>query len=106
MIIKFKRPDVTDAIKSLVTGVAYSVNSDTNEITHWDINNVGITQPTDEAISTALTQLEAEYDAQEYARKRLVEYPAIEELIVALYDTDDKSAIETKRAEIKLKYPK
>ena len=27
-------------------------------------------------------------------------------LVVALYDTDDKSAIEAKRAEVKAKYPK
>ena len=46
------------------------------------------------------------YTAQEYARKREVEYPSIEELVVALYDTDDKSAIEAKRAEVKAKYPK
>ena len=48
----------------------------------------------------------AEYDAQEYARKRQAEYPSIEELVVALYDTDDKADIEAKRAEVKKKYPK
>jgi len=52
------------------------------------------------------TELQTEYDALAYARKRKAEYPTIEELVVALYDTDDKSAIEAKRAEIKLKYPK
>jgi hypothetical protein len=39
-------------------------------------------------------------------RKRKAEYPKIEDLVVALYDTDDKAAIEAKRAEVKLKYPK
>jgi hypothetical protein len=34
------------------------------------------------------------------------EYPKIEELIVALYDSEDKSAIDEKRAAVKLKYPK
>ena len=57
-------------------------------------------------IQTKLDELQADYDAQEYARKRKAEYPTIEELVVALYDTDDKSAIETKRAEVKAKYPK
>ena len=47
-----------------------------------------------------------DYDAQEYARKREAEYPTIKELVVALYDTDDKSAIEAKRAEVKKKYQK
>jgi len=51
-------------------------------------------------------ELKAEYDAQEYARNRQAEYPSIAELTVALYDTDDKSAIEAKRAAVKKKYPK
>ena len=52
------------------------------------------------------TELQTEYDALAYARKRKAEYPTIEELVVALYDTDDKAAIEAKRAEVKAKYPK
>ena len=51
-------------------------------------------------------ELQAEYDAQDYARKRKAEYPTIEELVVALYDTDDKAAIDEKRAAVKLKHPK
>ena len=49
---------------------------------------------------------QAKYDAQEYARKRQAEYPTIQELVVALYDTDDKADIEAKRAAVKAKYPK
>ena len=41
-----------------------------------------------------------------YKEKRRSEYPTIEELIVALYDTDDKAAIEKRRADVKAKYPK
>jgi len=52
------------------------------------------------------TELQTEYDALAYARKRKAEYPTIEELVVALYDTEDKLAIENKRAEVKAKYPK
>ena len=52
------------------------------------------------------TTLEAEWTAQEYARNRQKEYPSIAELTVALYDTDDKSAVEAKRAAVKAKYPK
>ena len=47
-----------------------------------------------------------DYNALEYARKRQAEYPSIQELVVALYDTDDKAEIDKKRAEIKKKYPK
>ena len=66
----------------------------------------GQTPPTEKEIDTELARLQAEYDAQEYARKRQAEYPSIEELVVALYDTDDKADIEAKRAEVKAKYPK
>ena len=54
----------------------------------------------------AKTALVAEYDAQAYARKREAEYPAIQELVVALYDTDDRAAVDAKRAAVKAKYPK
>jgi hypothetical protein len=57
------------------------------------------------SITTEIKRIEDEYD-NDYVRKRKAEYPSIEELVVALYDTDDKSAIETKRAEVKKKYPK
>ena len=63
-------------------------------------------QPTEEQLNA----FESEADAVEalnqvYANRRS-EYPSIQDLVVALYDTDDKTAIDEKRAEIKLKYPK
>ena len=54
----------------------------------------------------ALIDAKAEYDAQEYARKREAEYPSVQELVVALYDESDKEALVAKRAAVKLKYPK
>jgi len=57
-------------------------------------------------INTEYDRLLAEYDAQEYARKRQAEFPSIQDLVVALYDTDDKADIEAKRAAVKAKYPK
>ena len=41
-----------------------------------------------------------------YKEKRKDEYPTIEELVVALNDTDDKAEIIKRRAEVKAKYPK
>ena len=58
------------------------------------------------AVSTKESELQTAYDAKEYARKREAEYPSVQDLVVALYDTDDKAAIEAKRAEVKAKYPK
>ena len=57
-------------------------------------------------VKAEMDRSDAEYDANEYARKRKAEYPSVQDLVVALYDTDDKTAIDEKRAEIKLKYPK
>ena len=57
-------------------------------------------------IENKINELQAEYDAKEYQRKRKAEYPTVEELVVALYDTGDKADIETKRAAVKAKYPK
>ena len=76
---------------------------DINKITWHDGNPTNIT---DEQILAKQAELQADYDAKEYQRLRKPEYPTIDELVVALYDSDDKTAIDEKRAEIKLKYPK
>ena len=56
---------------------------------------------------STFTDVEAERIANmTYADKRKLEYPSVQDLVVALYDTEDKTAIDAKRAEIKLKYPK
>ena len=57
-------------------------------------------------IQTQVDLLKVDYDAKEYQRKRKSEYPSVEELVVALYDSEDKAAVDEKRAAIKLKYPK
>ena len=41
-----------------------------------------------------------------WLENRQENYPKIEELVVALYDTDDKAAIEKRRADVKRKFPK
>ena len=92
---------VMDAIQALVPGAECSVRGE--ETINWQDDR---TQPTQEEIDAEIAKQKIEYDAQEYARKREVEYPTIQELVVALYDTDDKSAIESKRAAVKAKYPK
>ena len=79
------------------------IDEDINKITWLDGNPTNITN---EEILAKQTELQTDYDAKEYQRKRKAEYPSIEELVVALYDTDDKADIETKRAAVKAKYPK
>jgi hypothetical protein len=102
-MVQIKTKESKQALDALVKeqgGGAWSTRN--GEINNW----VGGTQPTDAQIQSKMDELKIEYDAKEYARKRQEEYPTIEELVVALYDTEDKAAIDAKRAEIKLKYPK
>jgi len=70
----------------------------------WNVS--GLAQPT----QSELDSLESAADATEALglvyQKRKSEYPSISALVVALYDTDDKAAIDEKRAAVKLKYPK
>ena len=62
-------------------------------------------QPSEAEIEAADGEWQAEWDAQEYARLRKVEYPSIEECVHAILD-DDLEALQAKRAEIKARYPK
>jgi len=72
-------------------------------IKEWNVEEA---QPTEEQLNAFESQAnDMEALNQVYANRK-AEYPTIEELVVALYDTDDKTAIDEKRAEIKLKYPK
>ena len=92
--------DVRSAVNSLVPNNASHIENE--KITLWESIE---TQPTELEIDAEVIRLQAEYDAQEYARKREVEYPSIQECVHAiLYDTLD--ALQAKRASIKTKYPK
>ena len=65
----------------------------------------GETPPTEEAIQAEITRLQAEYDAQEYARNRASEYPALAEQLDEIYH----NGIDSWKALIKVtkdKYPK
>ena len=90
-----------DAIHSLRPNAKFAVRGDVIE--WFDTEQ---TQPSQSEVDAEVIRLQADYDAKEYQRKRKAEYPTIEELVVALYDTDDKAAIDAKRAAVKAKYPK
>ena len=90
--------DEVHVVTALIGGVAKAGDE-------WILPE-GKTLPSKAEIDAKREELKAEYDSQEYARNRRKEYPSIQELVVALYDTDDKSAIEAKRAAVKKKYPK
>ena len=68
-------------------------------------HSADITQPTQAEIDAEVIRLQAEYDAQAYARSRKEEYPTIEECVHAILD-DDLAALQVKRQAVKDKYPK
>ena len=95
---------IIDAIVAIKADAQVTViEEDIDNIDWLDGNPTNITK---EQILAKQTELQTEDDALAWKRNRKAEYPSIEELVVALYDTDDKSAIEAKRAEVKAKYPK
>ena len=93
---------IADALQSLRPNSQFAVRG--NDVIEW--LDTEQTQPSKSEIDAEVIRLQADYDAKEYQRKRKAEYPTIEELVVALYDTDDKAAIDAKRAAVKAKYPK
>ena len=68
-------------------------------------NNGDVVVLDESAITAEVTRLQAEYDAQAYARSRLTEYPTIQECVHAILD-DDLDALQVKRQAVKDKYPK
>ena len=101
---EFKRDFLVDATLSLAKGKQYLIPpfSTKGSEVEW-LEECSVTA---EQIDAKKVELENEYIAQEYARNRQSEYPTIEDLTIALYDTDDKAALETKRAAVKTKWPK
>ena len=89
-----------DAIRSLVTG-GISGAEDGTRMKYHD----GQTPPTEKEIDTELARLQAEHDAQEYARNRASEYPSIPDQLDEIYH----NGIDSWKAIIKQtkdKYPK
>ena len=73
-------------------------------IKEWNIN--GLVKPTEAQLNALEAQANTLEASNQVIANRKAEYPSIEELVVALYDTEDKLAIENKRKTIKDKYPK
>ena len=96
-----RSPTIHDALRALGCDGGWKVKD--GEISGWTCKTP---QPSDEAIQSKLRDLQADYDAKEYQRDRLQEYPTIQELVVALYDEEDKQKIVERRTAVKAKYPK
>jgi hypothetical protein len=95
----------SQAIRNLVNNPDFIFNMDGDTIIDWDISNIGIAQPTQSEIDAELARLQAESDAQAYARSRVAEYPTIGDQLDDIYH----NGIDAWKASIKVtkdKYPK
>ena len=97
---------VKEAGKTVNFGTDVFLQNDGNGpyIKEWNIE--GLAQPTDEQLNALEDKANDMIALHQVIANRKKEYPSIKELVVALYDTEDKAAIDAKRADIKLKYPK
>ena len=95
--------DICSAILAINSSAQVSVENENLDKITWLADTPVIPKADIEA---KMAELKAVYDAKEYQRLREPEYPTIAELVVALYDTDDKADIDKRRADVKAKYPK
>ena len=95
--------NISDALNILTPDAKWVVHNDT--IVEW--NSSDIAQPTEEEINTKIAELEAEWIAQEYARKRKAEYDALNQFELMTDDAINGTTthIDAIKA-IKKKYPK
>jgi len=94
--------DLRVAMLSLRPTADYMVR--VNELVWQDIEQ---TSPTQSEIDAEIIRLQAEYDAQEYARNRKAEYDALNQLEMQFDDKENSTTTwEDAINAIKTKYPK
>ena len=100
--------DILNTFQSFVGQAATNLGAtsgfrpSTTEVVDWCENK---NPPSDDALNAEIDRLKAEYDAQEYARNRATEYPALAEQLDEIYH----NGIDSWKAVIKVtkdKYPK
>ena len=101
---KLLKPSYYDACLSLVGEKNIGSGLSDGPVSEYTFFN-NVKAPTEKAIQAKLKELQAEYDANDYQRKRLVEYPSLQECIHAILD-DDLEALQERRKAVKAKYPK
>ena len=98
---------IHDAVPSLRPNSEWSITSDDN-INHvliwYDANEE--TDPTQAEIDAEVIRLQAEYDAQEYARKRQAEYPPWNEQLDKIFHDGVAKWKSEMVQPVKDKYPK
>jgi len=96
--------NIIDAVLKINPSAVVTITGSNIDTCVFDWQN-GTTPISKSDIETKINELQAEYDAKEYQRKRKAEYPTIEECVHAILD-DDLENLQAKRTAVKEKYPK
>jgi len=107
------RPEhIEEVLMGLHTGQWFGWSDSKNKIYANLIIHGDQDKPTQEFLESELARLQAESDAQAYARNRKAEYPSTDDLIVALWEgvVEERMASVTRleglRQAVKTRYPK
>jgi len=96
----------TDALLSLKPGAQWALRGDEGDELEW--LDSGQTEPTQAEIDAEVIRLQAEYDSQDYARSRALEYPPATDYLDGIVKGDtaqvDKYIADCQA--VKDKYPK
>jgi len=96
--------DIISAIKAINPDAQVSVNAEDFEQITW-LNGTAVISKAD--IQAKQAELQTAYDAKQYQRDRLTEYPNHNDCIHALLDGGDTlTDLQAKRQATKLKFPK
>ena len=105
MDINGRADHIEDYLITVRTGQWFGWSDSKNKVYANLIVHDGGSKPTEQECTDGLAQLQAEYDAQDYARNRKAEYPSIEECVHAILD-DDLENLQILRQAVKEKFPK
>ena len=99
--------NIVCALQSKWFGTQWKQSGDTYDGLEWfDVNSDPI--PSEDEINTEIIRLQAEYDAQEYARNRAAAYPSTGDQLDMMYkDTKNSTTTHAAAVEaVKTKWPK
>ena len=98
-----RKPEITDAIKSLRPTSTFSLVDDQYSTLVW--NDTENTKPTESEVNAKLTELTTQYNAKLYQHNRAAEYPSVADQLDDIYHNGIDGWKATIKA-VKDKYPK
>jgi len=108
MDINGKANHIEDYLAQLHTGQWFGWSDPKNKVyANLIIHDDSKAKPTEQECTDGLATMQSEYDAKQYQRDRLTEYPNHNDCIHALLDGGDTlTDLQAKRTAVKDKYPK